>query len=466
MISQFKNLKYLLSFTSLDSSIEANRSKERYRRSFLTSVSVIFSKFISSLVMFISIPLTISYLGNERFGLWMTISSVLLVLNTFSDLGLGTSYMNKVSEFVGKQNTTFIRKYTSNTFLVLCSTAFIIFISFLSINPLINWEELLKIQTPLAQKEVGTALTVLVTIFALSLPFILVEKFQEGNQEGYKSNIWQSSGNLLSLGGIFIVVYFKLGVPALIIATSGTIMLTRIINFLYQFYYKQTIPGPNIKDFDPNIIKNLFRIGIVFFAINVFQVIGYNSDHFIISNILGVSAVSLYSVVQKLSLVALIFWSFTNSLWPAYTEALARKDYQWIQKTIRRTLLINVILGIFIGIFLTLFGSPIISLWTEGKLVPPIHLLLGFSFYILVNGLVGTFAIIYNSSFILKWQLPLIIVSSISSIFFKIIFCKYYGVAGVVWATVISYSLFYILPSIIIINKFFIKKLKYLGQSY
>lgn len=83
---KIKHLKYLLSFNAIETATEDGRSQERYRRSFLTTISTISSKFITTLVMIISIPLTINYLGTESLGLWMTISSVLLILNPFADL--------------------------------------------------------------------------------------------------------------------------------------------------------------------------------------------------------------------------------------------------------------------------------------------------------------------------------------------------------------------------------------------
>ena len=456
-----KHLKYLLSFNPIDTSTETGRSRERYRRSFLTTISIIFSKFITSAVMIISVPLTIKYLGTESFGLWMTLSSVLLILNPFADLGLGVSYMNKISESIGKQDRNLARKYTSNAIFIVSTVAVILLLLFLLLNPFINWAEFLKLKTEIAASQVHNAMISLIILFAIGLPLVIVEKFQEGNQEGYFSNLWQSVGTLMSLGGICFVVYFQLGLTALIYATLGFTILLRLLNFIFQFYFKKKWAAPKVKDIDVAITKNLLKTGMIFFVMDVFQVIGYSSDNFVISNILGASSVALYGVVQKLSLLALIFGAFTGSLWPAYTEALARGDYSWVKRTIKKTIIINLVLGILIGVFVTTCGSWIIYKWTGGRLLPSTSLLLGFSFFIVVNGLVGSCAIIYNSSFILKWQLPLIIVSAFSSIILKVFLCRNYGISGVIWATVISYTLFYLLPSWIIINKIFLEKLEF-----
>ena len=213
-------------------------------------------------------------------------------------------------------------------------------------------------------------------------------------------------------------------------------------------------------DVDKSTIKSLVKPGLIFFAISVFHVIGYNSDNFIISSRLGSSSVAMYGVVQKTTLIAFLFWTFTSSLWPAYSEAIARKDYPWIKKTVVRTLVINLILGIAVGVLLISFGSWGILFWTDGKLDPPLSLLIGFSVYIVVNGLVGCFAIIYNSSSINRWQLLLIVFTSFSSIFIKMYLCERFGITGVIWGTVICYTLFYLLPSMVIIDRLFFRKFR------
>ena len=60
------------------SSIEINtpegRAKERIRRATLTAIGTMIAKGINALTVLISVPLTVNYLGAERYGMWMTIS--------------------------------------------------------------------------------------------------------------------------------------------------------------------------------------------------------------------------------------------------------------------------------------------------------------------------------------------------------------------------------------------------------
>jgi len=65
----------VLRFKPFDTSTDDGRSKERYRRVVLTAGSSFVNKTVTILTGLISVPLTVHYLGAERYGLWMTISA-------------------------------------------------------------------------------------------------------------------------------------------------------------------------------------------------------------------------------------------------------------------------------------------------------------------------------------------------------------------------------------------------------
>ena len=64
-----------------------NRGVERYRRAGITASSSFVAKALNILISFLSVPLTIHYLGSERYGVWLTISS-LLTWMALTDFGL------------------------------------------------------------------------------------------------------------------------------------------------------------------------------------------------------------------------------------------------------------------------------------------------------------------------------------------------------------------------------------------
>src|SRR5690348_11551465 len=91
------------------------RGAERNRRALLTGSVSTLARAVQVGTTLITIPLTLKYLGNERFGLWMTISSV-MAMASFADFGVGNGVLNTVAKAFGKDNLVGIRMAVSSGF--------------------------------------------------------------------------------------------------------------------------------------------------------------------------------------------------------------------------------------------------------------------------------------------------------------------------------------------------------------
>ena len=92
-------LRYL-SLRPFDESTAEGRAQERHRRLALSALAAALAKLLSVLTTLVSIPLALAYLGDERFGVWATLSALVLTLQ-FADLGLGNGVVNTVSSAHG-----------------------------------------------------------------------------------------------------------------------------------------------------------------------------------------------------------------------------------------------------------------------------------------------------------------------------------------------------------------------------
>ena len=72
----------------------------------------------SILIAFLLVPLSISYLGNEKYGLWLTIYSFIGWFNFF-DFGIGHGLRNKLTEAWATKNINLAKML--NHFLELCT---------------------------------------------------------------------------------------------------------------------------------------------------------------------------------------------------------------------------------------------------------------------------------------------------------------------------------------------------------
>ena len=112
-----------------------SRNIKNNRNRMLTT-NILFSgilKIISLLTSLLIVPITINYLNNEVYGIWMTISSMLFWISTF-DIGLGNGMRNYLTKAISEKNLALGRKYISTTLSLLSLIA--ITIGFLLLIPL------------------------------------------------------------------------------------------------------------------------------------------------------------------------------------------------------------------------------------------------------------------------------------------------------------------------------------------
>ena len=81
-------------------------------RNRMLTTNILFSgilKIISLLTSLLIVPITINYLNNEVYGIWMTISSMLFWISTF-DIGLGNGMRNYLTKAISEKDLTLGRK--------------------------------------------------------------------------------------------------------------------------------------------------------------------------------------------------------------------------------------------------------------------------------------------------------------------------------------------------------------------
>ena len=135
----------------------ADPGRERYRRAGMTAFTSYIAKGLTMLIGFASVPLTIHYLGAERYGVWLTISSLLLWV-ALTDFGLaGNALVNVLSEAVGKDDRELARHYTASAFWALVTIAFGIGVVFLAAFHSIPWRAVFRVSGATSTQELELA---------------------------------------------------------------------------------------------------------------------------------------------------------------------------------------------------------------------------------------------------------------------------------------------------------------------
>jgi O-antigen/teichoic acid export membrane protein len=454
LIHRLQRLLSIARLKPFDVSTAEGNSRERYRRVLLTVGSSFAARGISVVTGLISVPLTLDYLGTERYGIWMTISSLFAVLS-FTDLGIGQGLVNAVASASGRNDRNEIRTSISSAFALLfcigsiCTLVALVAYGCLPIHRLFNVNSIAAI------RETEETALVFASFFALSLPASIVQRFHEGLQEGYINQISQMAGSLLGLGLVLWTIQLKLGLPWLVLGLQGGSTLAVLVNFVFQFWHRTPWARPTLSLYNTASAARLLRVGLVFFFLTLLSLLGLQTDALVIAHVMAPEAVAPYAVAQKLSQVAFLYWALTQALWPAYSEAISRDDFGWVRRAFVRSLKLSLICGTIMGGGLVLFGQQLIHWWVRSTQLVSVPLLAGFGGFILLNSVVGTLAAVMNSGILLRQQMLLLGVTVPICFFLKVILCARYGVSGPLWASVIAFGLFYVLPGLLVLRKTF-----------
>ena len=145
-VHQFRNDVRLLFDTNHDA---GTRGAERNRRAAITGGTAVLARVVQISTSLITIPITVHYLGNERFGLWMAINSV-VALATFADFGIGNGVLNTVADAFGRNDFDRIRAAISSGFVVLSTVGLLLLVIFASTFVWVSWADLFQVRSALA----------------------------------------------------------------------------------------------------------------------------------------------------------------------------------------------------------------------------------------------------------------------------------------------------------------------------
>src|ERR1035437_6293311 len=184
----------LLRIRPFDTTTLQGRSDERYRRiAWATALSTV-ARFVGIGTSFISVPLVVGYLGSERYGMWLTMSSLVAALGPL-DLGIGLGLLTAVSDAYGRADREAPRRAISSAAVMLTMIAALAVVVFGAVYFLIPWAHLFNVATPTAVAEAGPASAVLFGAFALGLPLSITGQIQLAHQSSYISSAWAIAGN-------------------------------------------------------------------------------------------------------------------------------------------------------------------------------------------------------------------------------------------------------------------------------
>lgn len=418
-------------FKSIQSFI--NSGEKRTRIAKLNILGSILIKGVSIIVQLLLVPITLGYLSEELYGVWITLSSIIIWISFF-DIGLTLGLKNKLAEALAVGDRALGKKLVSTTYATLICIFIPLCILGQFIIPQIDWCNILNI--PIIYKnDVVNALKVIFGCVCIQMIFNAISSILAAYQKVALSSIFTPIGNLISLIVIFFLTkYTQPSLINLVLSVSYIPLLVLIIGNIIYFSGQLKDVRPSFKSISFPLVRQIFSLGIGFFFLSVQYVVIFQSTNLLISYISSPIYVTQYSIAYRyLSVTLMLFGLVVNPFWPAFTDAYTKKDFNWMNRMYHK-LIRFYYLSVF-GLIIMLLLSPLAyKIWIGDATTIPFSMTLVVSIYLGINTWNTFQSNLLNGIGAIKTQVVVSLFGLILYIPLAIILGKQYGAIGIVIA--------------------------------
>jgi O-antigen/teichoic acid export membrane protein len=412
-------------------------SKERTRNYVHQVKGSLVYKSVGMAASFLVIPLMIHYLGQEQFGVWATLLSIMSWI-VFFDLGIGNGMRNKITESLAKNETKDAAIYIASGYSLIGLISLSLWVIVSALSFIIPWQ--IVFNTHVIPEET-LRLTVQIATFFISLNFWigLIGALLGAVQKTSLTALGQLISNTLALLLVYILVKSTDASIIYLAIVYGASLI--IANILLSFWFYRQHPELRPRLFlDKQHVNPLLTVGLQFFTIQLATLVIFTTDKILITQLLGPQYVTQYEVVFKLFGVI----TFANALisaplWSAYTDAYHRNDFAWIKQMLHKQRLIFGVTLLMICAMVIL-AKPVIALWIGREMEVPLPLVITMGFFVMISAWNNVYAMLVNGVGKIKPQLYTAIIAMLLNIPLALLFTKQLqlGLSGIVLATCVS----------------------------
>lgn len=343
---------------------------------------------VNILISFFLVPLTIGFVTNEIYGVWLTIFSIVHWIGLF-DIGFGNGLRNRITESVAIGDYGLAKKYISTTYACLSIIFLPLGVILFFVCPYINWPGLLNV-SPELNLDIIHSMQIVILFFCLTCILKIQNTVLYSMQQNALGSLFETFGQLLVLITIFVLTKTTEGsLVKLSLVLNLCPIIIYFLTYWWIFYRKYPKLKPSFSSIQLRLAKDILSLGVKFFIIQIAVVVLYGSINVIISHVSGPENVTEYNVVYKyLSIPNMAFGIMIAPLWSAYTDAYTKNDFAWMKNVYNKMFRLMLIL---LGVLLVLVSLyPVFfHLWLGDKV--EIH----FSMILVVA--VYMFTMIWNS---------------------------------------------------------------------
>ena len=367
---------------------------------------------LSIVIGLLYVPLLLNYLTQEKYGIWLTLTSILGWFSFF-DVGLGNGLRNKLTQAFAAENYTLGKKYISTTYAILiCIFSFILFVFHLG-NFFLNWNSILNTDS-IAKNELYILTSIVGSFFLIRFVFQLISIVYFADQKPSVNNLITTSGNLLSFILVLILTHSSIKGNLVLLGSiiSAIPVLLFVVVTIIAFSGRYKLVKPSFNEIDFKLSKGLMNLGAKFFFLQIDAIITFSTASFFIAQFYGPGEVVAYNIAFKyFQLPVMVFSIVMSPIWSAVTDAFTKSDFNWLSKTLKRLNILSVLFSL--GIILMVFLSGwVFKIWVGDKVKISLSLSIALAFYSIMTVAIAPYSSFINGLGKIKLTLSLTFVGT------------------------------------------------------
>ena len=406
------------------------------KKNILALISI---KGISVLNSLLLVPLSISYLNKEQYGVWLTIFSMLSWLGLL-DIGLGNGLRNKFTECKARGNLHQLKVYVSTAYVLLSVIMLIVVLIFLILRQWVNWQGVLNTNS-VEEHELSLTIMAVFVFFCSQLVVKLISTIFIADQKTFMSAAINTLSSILTLITVFALKNTTHSSILYMGVLVGAInVLVPLAISIYYFRKEYSYCAPSLRYVDLKGSRSLMSLGLYFFLFQSSALIVVATDNIIISRLFGPAEVTPYNVAIKYFAPLTIFFTLLSApLWSAYTDAYEKQDIGWIRSITSKMMKVWLLL-LLLFVPMWLLSPFIYKIWIGDEIQVPYYLTFWVGVYTLLASWNQIFSNFINGISKVRLGFILSLITGLINIPLCLLLADYFnmGTTGIIIASSLS----------------------------
>jgi len=400
----------------------------------LPSIIALSSKSASLFLSYLTIPLCITFLGSERYGLWMVANST-MAFSSFLDFGITPTLKNRMAEAFARGEKSTFEYYASFAFAVSLLVMALGFAMAILVRVL-DWAAIFNANGAEAKAEGNDLVSAMILCLMASLSLGMIESIYYARLEILKPKLYALGSTILSFVVLIGSIYYRFSLPLLVFATGMTVLVGRLL-LVAELMIRDRI-FPRYVGLG-RMLSDVMSSSLLFSGIQLATVVISFLPAFLLARLRSLEDVTVFSICFKL--VTIPLYAVAEVLpvyWPRFTMSWARGEIAQLKKQLIRLVGLTCGAAFTFALLATMFGNLFILRWTSGIVNAPMTLMVALGIWLILQTGIYWLSTFLHSISDFRFELACYWLTAILLVVFSWSFVGKGGFVGLAWSMVLS----------------------------